>query len=312
MPENKEIVWFDGRLMPADKALVPLRTHALHYGTSVFEGIRCYETACGKPAIFRLPEHIDRLFFSADVLGVTVPFSKEAIRKAIKDTIKANNLKECYIRPLFFIGDGPLGVSAKNPVHCAIIVQPWGKYFDKGAISVRITNIQRLHPGSANMSAKVGGHYFNSVMANNEAHAYGADEALLLDHNNLVAEGAGQNIFLVIEDKVSKKPILATPKLGNILPGITRYTIMTLADIELGIKTSETDIDPCHLTIPTTKEIFFCGTAVEVCPITKVNGVVVANGQAGPVSLKLKELYGKAVHGELEEEAYLYWLDYIE
>lgn len=310
MPEeNHEIVWFDGRLMPADKALVPLRTHALHYGTSIFEGIRCYETK-GYPAIFRLPEHIERLYLSADVLGITIPYSKEDIRKAIKDTIKANGLKECYIRPIVFIGDGPLGVSAKNPVHCAIIVQPWGKYFDKGAISVRITNIQRLHPGSANMSAKIGGHYFNSVMANNEAHIHGADEALLLDHNNFVAEGAGQNIFLVAEDKASGKPILVTPKLGNILPGITRYTIMTLADIELGIKTIESDIIPSHLVIPTTKELFFCGTAVEVCPITKVNGVTIANGQAGPVSLKLRDFYQKVVRGEISR--YNHWLDYIE
>jgi branched-chain amino acid aminotransferase len=307
---NKEIVWFDGRLMPADKALVPLRTHALHYGTSVFEGIRCYETKSGKPAIFRLPEHIERLYFSASVLGVTIPFSKEDIRQAIKDTIKANGLKECYIRPIIFIGDGPLGVSAKNPVHCAIIVQPWGKYFDKGAISVRITNLQRLHPCSANMSAKVGGHYFNSVMANNEAHAFGADEALLLDHNNLVAEGAGQNIFLVHHDIYKLRIVLHTPNLGNILPGITRDSVIELANRELHVETREMNIRPLELIAPETLELFFCGTAVEICPIAKINEISVANGQTGEFTLQLKELYQKVVHGEIPY--YDHWLDYIE
>ena len=209
-------IWMDGKLVPWKDAKVHVLTHTLHYGLGVFEGIRFYETPKG-PAVFRLKEHVDRLFDGAEKSFMKVPFSKEEISKAILETIKVNGTKAGYIRPIFFYGYGKMGLDPHGaPVNCSIAIWPWGSYLGDEAVKVKTSSFMRIHPKTTHAECKICGHYVNSIFASCEAKAEGYQEALLLDYEGNIAEGPGENFFIVKDGKI------LTPKLGNILQGITR------------------------------------------------------------------------------------------
>ena len=299
MQELKKI-WLDGKFIDWQKAKIHLLTHSLHYGGGIFEGIRAYKTDKGS-AVFRLPEHIDRLFYSASVLKIEIPFSKEKIKQAILDTIKINEVDECYIRPIVFLGYGNMGLNPIGaPIQTAIAVWPWGAYLGKEIVSVKISNYMRLHPKSIVSDAKISGYYINSILASLEVRKDGFDEALLLDYQGYIAEGPGENIFIVNNK-------LLTPPAGAILPGITRDTVIKIA------KDQNIEVEEKKLTIDELKsadEAFFSGTAVEICPIGKIDNNLINRGEIGKITRQIKEIYLQAVKGEKEE--YLNWLTFID
>lgn len=299
MEKNKKI-WLDGKLVDFSEAKIHILTHSLHYGGGVFEGIRAYSTSQG-PAVFRLKEHIERFFTSASFLGMKIPFSKEEIKKAILETIKINELKECYIRPIAFFGEGmglnPIGL----PVKVAIAVWPWGAYLgEKETVSVKISKFIRLHPKSVVPQAKISGYYVNSILASLEAKNSGFDEALLLDFEGFVAEGPGENIFIVKEKK------LYTPPPERILPGITRASVIEIAK-DLGLAVEEKMLTVEEL--KSADEAFFSGTAVEICPIGKIDDTIINQQKIGEITQKIKDIYLRAVRGK--EEKYLKWLTFV-
>ncbi|MDD5527915.1 MAG: branched-chain amino acid transaminase [Patescibacteria group bacterium] len=294
---KKNFVWFDGKFIPLEAARVPLLNHSLHYGSAAFEGIRCYDTPDG-PAIFRLKTHVDRLFHSAEVLGMKIPYSRETVIEATKGLIKKNGLPECYIRPIIFYGD-KMGLSPVGaPINFAIAVWPWGKYLGHDKVSAHIAKFIRLHHRSGVMSAKISGYYFNSILASLDATKNKADEALLLDDRGCIAEGPGENIFFV------RGKTLFTPKKGSILPGITRDSIIKIAK-DLDYKVVEKDIRPSELA--KYDEAFFTGTAAEVTTIGKINRAVFS--KKSKISAELSKTYLDAVHGKIKK--YQPWLDYI-
>ncbi len=297
--EKTKKIWFDGKLVDWQKAKVHLLSHALHYGSAVFEGIRCYKTKQG-PAVFRLQEHLKRFFYSAQVLAMELPFNLEELKKAVRDTIKANKIEECYIRPIAFYGYGKMGLNPKGAsLHVAIAVWPWGKYLGKEYVKVKTSQFIRLHPRSIFAAAKVSGYYVNSIFATLDAQKKGYDEALLLDHQGYVAEGPGENIFFV------KNETLLTPALGSILPGITRASLIQIAK-DLKIPTIEKKIK--YAEIKKMEAAFFVGTAVEVCPIKQIDRVVFKSKNF-KIVFKLKEIFERIVRGE--EKKYLSWLTFV-
>ena len=301
--ESKKI-WMDGKFVDWADANVHILTHTLHYGTGAFEGIRCYKTKSGS-AVFRLQEHVDRLFDSCRILNVNPPFSPAKIKKAIVDTIKINKLKECYIRPLIYIGYGAMGLYPKdNPIRVAIAVWPWGAYLGedgiKNGIRVKVSSFSRLHVNVTMTKSKTCGDYVNSTLAKSEAIACGYDEALLLDTNGLVSEGTGQNIFIV------RNGVLKTPPLPSVLEGITRKSIIEMAQ-KKKIRISEGNFTRDEIYIA--DEAFLTGTAAEVTPIKEVDGRTIGNGKPGPITGKLQDLFFKIVKGE--DKAYKSWLTYI-
>lgn len=293
MADRDGFIWFDGKLVPWREANTHVLTHTLHYGMGVFEGVRAYETAQG-PAIFRLQDHTDRLFRSAHILGMSLPFSKEQINAAHLDVVKANGLKSCYFRPMAFYGSGKLGVAPKkDDVQVIVAAWPWGAYLgedglEKG-IRVKTSSFTRHHVNITMCKAKANGNYMNSILANNEATADGYDEALLLDVEGYVAEGSGENIFLV------KNGVVYTPEVTSCLNGITRSTILTLA-AELGIQVVEKRITRDEVYIA--DEAFFTGTAAEVTPIREVDGRQIGIGSRGPVTEILQKAYFDLVTGQ--------------
>lgn len=294
-----QYIWFDGKILPHADANIHILNHSLHYGSAVFEGIRCYETPKG-PAVFRLKDHMKRLFHSAQVMGMKVPYSQTQIIAAAKKIVRINKLKECYIRPIIFYGDkmglSPIGA----PLHVAIAAWPWGKYLTKDSVSALISSFARLHHRSSVMTAKISGHYSNSIIASLEARKSGYDEAIFLDDDGNIAEGPGENIFFV------KGNTLYTPRIGKILPGITRASVIALAP-RVGCKVVETVIRPRDLR--KYSEAFFVGTAAEVNAIGKINRVVFRDGREGPVAKCVKVEYQRAIHGKLKGTAK--WLDYV-
>ena len=296
--ENK--TWLDGKIVSGSDSNAPILTHTFHYGSGVFEGIRAYETDRG-PAVFRLEDHIDRLFYSAGVLGIEIPYNKEEIVHAACEVVKVNKLPEAYIRPFVFIGEGQMGLAVSDiDTHVMLSAWGWGAYLgDKESVDVTISSFKRLHPDSVVPDAKVCGYYVNSIFASHEAKKRGKDEALLLDHNGNLAEGPGENIFFVKDGK------LYTPAIGSILPGITRQSIMQIAG-DIGLDVKEIDIAPEDM--GTMDEAFFVGTAVEVTSIRSIDDVVFKDG-AGTITAKIRELYFNATHGK--EEQYKKWLTYI-
>ena len=285
-------IWFDGKLVAWADANVHVLSHALHYGTSIFEGIRCYETADG-PAIFRLPEHVDRMFMSARILGMDVPFSPQELRAAVCETVRANKLKSAYIRPLLFYGANSLGISAaNNPVHCAIAAWDWGAYLGeaglKNGIRVKTSSFARHHVNAVMCRGKIGGHYVNSVMSNAEVTRHGYDEALLLDVNGFVAEGAGENLFM------ARRGVLHTPELTSVLEGITRDTALALA-ADLGIPTKESRITRDALYCA--DEAFFTGTAAEVTPIRSLDDRDIGDGKRGKITAAIQGAFFDAALG---------------
>lgn len=294
----------DGEFVDWEKANVHVLTHSLHYGLGVFEGIRCYKTDKG-PAVFRLKEHVDRLFSSAHIFLMKIPFTKEEITNAIIETVRVNNIKECYIRPLVYIGYGAMGLYPKdNPVKVAIAVWPWGAYLGEDGINkgirVKVSSFIRSHVNYNMTRGKVCGHYVNSLIAKNEAKACGFDEALLLDTEGYVSEGSGENIFIV------RNGVLKTTPLTSILQGITRDSMMEVARNE-GIKVVEEKFTRDELYI--SDEAFFTGTAAEVTPIREVDGRTIGSGKPGPVTKKLQKLFFDTVKGK--NKNYEAWLTYI-
>jgi len=304
MADKDGVIWYDGAMVPWRDATTHVLTHSLHYGLAVFEGLRAYDTNRGA-AIFRLKEHIDRLFASAHIYMMKIPFSKKELMEACLNVVKENNLSSCYIRPIAFYGSEKMGVSPKGAtVHVAIAAWPWGAYLgaegiEKG-IRVKTSSFSRHHVNVTMCRAKYSGTYANSILANQEAIDHGYDEALLLDVDGFVAEGAGENLFIV------KNNTIYEPELTSALMGITRDTILTLAaDLGLNVKSKRLTRDDVY----TADEAFFTGTAAEVTPIRELDNRVIGAGQRGPVTEKLQTLFFDLVNGR--EEKHGEWLAYV-
>ncbi|MFQ5561213.1 MAG: branched-chain amino acid transaminase [Nitrospinota bacterium] len=302
--EKSNKIWMDGELVPWEKATVHVMTHTLHYGLGVFEGIRCYKTGNGS-AVFRLKDHIDRLFRSAHIMGIKVPFSNSEIFQAVKETIKSNELESCYIRPLIFLGDNKRGLNCKGvDVHVAIAVWPWGSYLgddgiEKG-ISVQVSSFTRHHVNITMTKAKTCGNYVNSILAKREAVENGFDEALLLDPAGNIAEGSGENIFIIRNGR------LKTPTVQNVLEGITRGSVIEIA-ADCGLPLVEENFSRDELYIA--DEAFFCGTAAELTPIREVDRRTIGTGAPGNGTKKIQKAFFDAVYGR--DERYRKWLDFI-
>jgi branched-chain amino acid aminotransferase len=294
-------IWMDGKFIDWDDASVHVLTHTLHYGLGVFEGIRCYETKTG-PAIFRLDEHIERLFNSGRIFLMNIPYSKKDIKNAVIETVKVNGIKECYIRPIVYIGYGAMGLYApQNPINISIAAWPWGAYLGekglKNGIRVKTSSFITNHVNSNMSRGKVCGYYVNSQLAKNEAVACGYDEALLLDTEGYVSEGSGENIFIV------RKGILKTTPLTSILEGITRESVIEISNDE-GIKVMEERFTRDELYIA--DEAFFTGTAAEVTPIRMVDGRSIGAGRPGKITKRIQSLFFDIVKGK--NKKYESWL----
>ncbi len=293
----------DGNLVDWKDAKIHVLTHALHYGSGVFEGIRCYNTSLG-PAIFRLNEHINRLYNSAKIYFMEIPFSKKEISDAIKNLIRANKLKECYIRPIAFRGYGEMGLNPLNSkVNVSIAVWPWGTYLGedglKNGIRVKISSYQRISPNMIPPSAKSTGNYINSILAKVESLKPGYDEAIMLDNRGFVSEGPGENVFLVKNGK-----LYTPPKHASILPGITRASVIKIAK-DSGYNVAETDLTRGDLY--KADEVFFTGTAAELTPIREIDEIEI--GKPGPITKSLQESFFKITKGE--DNRYDFWLDMV-
>lgn len=298
--EETKYIWMDGKLVPWKEAKIHVLAHTLHYGMGVFEGVRFYETADG-PAVFRLQDHTRRLMNGALKCMMKVPFTEDEINKAIVETIKKNDIKSGYIRPLIFYGYGKMGLDPHGaPVNVSIAVWPWGSYLGDSAVKVKTSKFIRIHPKSTHAETKICGHYINSIFASCEAKEKGYDEALLLDYFGNVAEGPGENMFIVKDGKI------LTPKLGNILQGITRRSIMELA-IDEGIEVEEVELKPED--VINADEAFFTGTAAEVTPIESLDNKKIGNAAPGPITAKLKQKFMDIVHGKVDK--YKEWLTYV-
>lgn len=294
----------DGEFVDWDKANVHILTHTLHYGLGVFEGIRCYETERG-PAIFRLREHVERLFKSAHIFMINIPYTVREIEEAIIKTVAINNVKECYIRPLVYIGYGAMGVLSKdNPIRVAIAVWPWGTYLgDEGikkGIRIKVSSFVRSHVNSNMARGKVCGYYVTSQLAKREAISCGYDEALLLDTEGYASEGSGENIFIV------RKGILKTTPLTSILEGITRESVIEIARKE-GLKVVEDRFTRDEVYI--SDEAFFTGTAAEITPIREVDGRSIGSGKPGEITRKIQSIFFEIVKGKRKE--YDSWLTHV-
>lgn len=305
MIQKSEKIWLDGNFVNWDDANIHILTHTLHYGLGVFEGVRCYLCDDGSSAVFRLKEHVDRLFDSAHIAEISIPFSKEQITHAILDTLKVNKQKEGYIRPLVLIGDGAMGVHPHdNPVRVAIITWPWGAYLGAegltNGIRVKVSSFTRHHVNIMMTKAKICGNYVNSILAKKEVTTEGYDEAILLDPEGYVCEATGENIFIV------KDGSLKTPPLTSILPGITRDAVITLAK-DMGIIVVEERFSRDELYI--SDETFFTGTAAEVTPIREVDNRVIGKGRPGPITQKIQQVFFDIVRGN--NERYKHWLTYL-
>jgi len=296
----------NGKLVPWNKATVHVLTHTLHYGLGIFEGIRCYKTPKG-PAVFRLRDHMKRMMNSAKLVGMKLPYSMDELIAATKETIKANEIDECYIRPIAFYGYGVMGLNPRgSPVNVAIAVWPWGTYLgeeglEKG-IRAKISSWIRIHPRILPPQAKLVANYANSIFAKLDAIESGYDEAILLNIDGYVAEGPGENVFMVKNGKLITPPISS-----GALVGITRDSIMKIARDEK-IEFTERDFKPDELY--RADEAFFTGTAAEVTPIREVDGKLIGDGKRGPLTEKLQRIYFNTVRGK--ELKYGTWLEYIE
>lgn len=304
MADQDGFIWFNGNLVEWRNAQTHVLTHTLHYGMGVFEGVRAYETQNGT-AIFRLQDHTKRLFNSAKITGMHLPFTMEEINQAHIEVVKANKLASCYFRPMAFYGSNKLGVAPdQNDVQVIVAAWPWGAYLgeegmQKG-IRVQISSFTRHHPNITMIKAKANGNYMNSIMANTEATRNGYDEAIMLDSNGFVAEGSGENIFIVNDGK------LYTPALDAALDGITRRTVMAIAtDMNLTVTEKHITRDEVYCA----DEVFFTGTAAEVTPIREVDGRVIGCGSRGTLTTEIQQRYFDIVHGK--NTKYESWLTYI-
>lgn len=301
-----KVLWWNGKFMAPESAKTSLFTHTLHYGYGAFEGIRAYKTHDGRRAIYRLDEHTQRLYESCQIMDLKIPYDFNTLNNAIKETVAKSELEECYIRPLVFIGDGPLGVfpTFDPPVEVAIMTWVWGAYLGaeakaKGA-RIKVASFSRPHINSQMSKGKIIGHYVNSILAKMEAKKSGYDEALLLDTEGYVSEGSGENLFIY------RRGYLKTPPLPGVLEGITRATVIELAR-ELGIEVREERFTRDE--VYTAQEAFFCGTAAEVTPIRELDNRAIGTGEMGPVTKKINDLFFKVVRGQ--ESKHTKWLTYV-
>jgi len=299
-----DLIWMDGELVAWEDAKVHVLTHAMHYGTSVFEGVRAYDTERG-PAVFRHHDHLDRLEASAKLYYMDLPFSKAQLREATHELITRNGFRSCYIRPLVFRGHGPMGLDPEaNPVQAMIAVWEWGAYLgDDGkrdGIRAKVSSWRRISPGSLIPHAKAGGQYLNSVLAKIESKRGGYDEAILLDDKGNVCEGSGENIF-VIKDGVIATP----PQTASILDGISRKSVIEIA-ADLGHTVVERDVARSELVLA--DEVFLVGTAAELVPMREIDDIEI--GPPGPLTREIGAVYDDALHGR--DERYAKWLDIVE
>jgi len=300
-----EKIWMDGGLVAWDDANVHVLTHSLHYGLGVFEGLRCYPTDDGRSAVFRLHEHVRRLFDSARINLIEIPFSESEIASAILETLRVNGLREGYIRPLVFIGDGAMGLHpGENPVRVAIIAYPWGAYLgDEGiehGIRAKVSTFARNHPAAKMTKGKTTGDYVNSILAKREALLDGYDEAVMLDTDGRVSEASGENVFIVRGGEIR------TPPLPTILAGLTRQAVIQVAR-DKGIPVTETDItrDECYIA----EEMFLTGTAAEITPVRELDHRRIGAGTRGPVTKTMQDAFFAIVAGR--DSKYESWLTYL-
>ena len=301
--EQSELIWMNGEFVAWEDAKVHVLTHGLHYGTGVFEGIRCYDTAVG-PAVFRHADHIDRLFKSAELYYMPLPFSREQIREATLDLIGRNNLRSCYIRPLAFRGYGTMGLFPLDaPVDVTIAVWKWGAYLGEESkhrgVRAKVSSWRRISGDALIPHAKASGQYLNSILAKVETHKAGYEEAILLDDRGFVCEGSGENIF-VVRDGVIATP----PQTASILDGINRRSAIQIAR-DLGFEVVERDIARAELYLA--DEVYVTGTAAELVPVREVDDHQVGAGTAGEVTLAVQSAFEDALHGRAER--YREWLD---
>ena len=304
MADRDGFIWYDGKLVPWREATTHVLTHSLHYGLSVFEGVRAYKTALGT-AIFRLKEHTDRLFTSAHIYMMKMPYTRDEINEAQKEVVRANGLESCYLRPIAFYGSEKMGVSPKGAaVHVAIAAWPWGAYLgeeglEKG-IRVKTSSYQRHHVNVTMPRAKVASTYANSILANLEATNDGYDEALLLSTEGFVAEGAGENLFII------KDGVIYEPEIASALTGITRASVHAIArDLGYTVVTKRLTRDDVYIA----DEAFFTGTAAEVTPIRELDNRTIGEGRRGPITAKIQSMFFDIVNGRLP--AYADWLSHV-
>jgi branched-chain amino acid aminotransferase len=305
MVDKAKSIWLDGKFIPWEEARVHLLTHSLHYGLGVFEGIRAYCCSDGRTAIFRLPEHIRRLFDSAHIMQMDIPFSKAEVEAVCCEILRVNKQKEAYIRPLAFVGEGAMGLHPQNnPIQLAIISWVWGAYLGdeglKNGIRGKISSYARHHVNVTMTKAKTTGNYVNSIMAKREATQLGYDEAIMLDTDGYVAEASGENIFIV------RDGVLKTPPFTAVLSGITRDSILILAR-DQGIPVREEIFSRDELYLA--DEAFLTGTAAEVTPLREVDGRRIGSGKPGPLTQKLQAAFFAVVKGD--DTRYQSWLTYI-
>jgi branched-chain amino acid aminotransferase len=305
MSLKTEKIWFDGELIHWEEAKVHVLVHALHYGTAYFEGIRCYSLVDGRSAVFRLGEHIRRFVDSGKILGFPLSYTIEQLNQATLDTIRANKLKECYIRPVAFVGLGEMGLYApNNPVNVFIAVWPWGAYLGdeglKNGICAKVSSYTRHHVNVMMTKSKAAGNYINSVLAKPEVKKAGYDEAIMLDTDGYVSEASGENIFIVRGGKLKTTP------LTSILPGITRDSVLTIArDKGYGVIEERFTRDELYVA----DEAFFTGTAAEVTPIREVDNRQIGAGKPGPVTADIQQAFFSVIKGK--EKKYSDWLTYL-
>lgn len=304
MADRDGVIWMDGKLVDWRDAKIHVLTHTLHYGMGVFEGVRAYNTVKGT-AIFRLPEHTQRLLNSAKIFQMNVPYDHATLSAAQLQVVRENKLESCYLRPIIWIGSEKLGISAKtNSIHTAIAAWTWGAYLGeeglKRGIRVKTSSFTRHHVNVSLVRAKASGYYINSILANQEVTAHGYDEAMMLDTDGYVSEGAGENLFIVKNGK------LYTPDLASCLDGITRDSVMTIAR-DLGIEVIEKRITRDE--VYCADEAFFTGTAAEVTPIRELDDREIGIGSRGPITEKIQATFFDAVNGR--NEKYAHWLTLV-
>jgi branched-chain amino acid aminotransferase len=301
--KQADLIWMNGDFVPWDEAKVHVLTHGLHYGTGVFEGVRCYDTEIG-PAVFRHTDHVERLYRSAELYYMPIPFEREQIRQATLELIARNGMRSCYIRPLVFRGYGTMGLFPLDaPVDVAIAVWEWGSYLgDEGkrnGVRAKVSSWKRISPDSLIPQAKASGQYLNSILAKIESHKAGYEEAILLDDKGHVCEGTGENIYLVMDGRIHTPPTTA-----SILDGINRRAAIQIAR-DLGFEVVERDIARAELYLA--DEIFLTGTAAELTPVREVDDRPVGPGEPGPVTRAVQSAFEDALHGRTER--YRSWLD---
>jgi branched-chain amino acid aminotransferase len=303
--ERSNWVWMNGRVVRWDDATIHLSTHALHYGTGVFEGMRCYATEDG-PAVFRMDAHIERFFASASVYGIEIPYSPDEIEEAVSETILRNGFESCYVRPICYFGSKALGLHARTcPVEVGVLAWPWelllGAEGVHAGVRITVSPWVKFHSSMMPTTAKACGQYLNSILAVHDAHARGFDEALLLDVDGNIAEGPGENLFVIKDGRLR-----TNDESSSILLGVTRNAVIQIArDLGYEVEVGTLNVDD----LVSSDEAFFTGTAAEVAPIRELDGIGIGNGSRGPITARIQETFASAVNGR--DARYREWLHFV-